>query len=198
MSQLMHPAILEKFPEIKDNVPQKEAIFNTEGPMLLIAGPGSGKTFVLVLRTLNILLNNKILIKEKRFLNLNFENKNLKIILDIIKKEHIRFKEIPLKVYYIILEISSVLSKIKNITKAYLFGSYAKLIYTERSDIDLAIILEKEDKNLVKKFKKDINKIEEKYNKNVELHFFEKKDMKQKDPIIREILKNNIDLFSKD
>jgi len=194
----MHPAILEKFPEIKDNVPQKEAIFNTEGPMLLIAGPGSGKTFVLVLRTLNILLNNKILIKEKRFLNLNFENKNLKIILDIIKKEHIRFKEIPLKVYYIILEISSVLSKIKNITKAYLFGSYAKLIYTERSDIDLAIILEKEDKNLVKKFKKDINKIEEKYNKNVELHFFEKKDMKQKDPIIREILKNNIDLFSKD
>ena len=145
--------------------------------------------------TINILLNNKLLIKEKRFLNLNFENKNLKNILEIVKKEHLRLKEIPLKIYYIILDISSVLSNIKKIKEAYLFGSYAKLIYTERSDIDLAIVLEKEDKSFVKKLKKDINKIEKKYDKNVELHFFKKKDMKQKDPIIKEILRNNVSIF---
>ena len=144
---------------------------------------------------LNILLNNGVLVKEKRFLSLNFENKNLKILLDIIKKEHLRFKEIPLVIYYAVLDMSPVLANIRDIAKAYLFGSYAKLIYTEKSDIDLAIILGKEDKNIIDKVKNGIDKIEKKYNKNIELHFFEKKEMKQRDPIIKEILKNGIELY---
>ena len=37
------------------NKAQQEAIAHTDGPLLIIAGPGSGKTFVLVLRALNIL-----------------------------------------------------------------------------------------------------------------------------------------------
>jgi len=47
-------AILKEFPDLNDA--QKEAIGHTEGPLLVIAGPGSGKTLVLVLRTLNLLL----------------------------------------------------------------------------------------------------------------------------------------------
>ncbi|SRR3989344_2392147 len=140
---------------------------------------------------LNTLLKNKILIKERRFLGLNFENKYLNNLLDIVKKEHLRFREVELKIYYLILDISFVLSNIKNID-IYLFGSYAKLIYTEKSDVDLAIFLEEEDKKVIKKIKKDLDKIERKCNKNIELHFFEKKDMKEKDPMIREILKNGI------
>jgi len=49
-------SILREFPSVND--PQKEAIRHTEGPMLVIAGPGSGKTLVLILRTLNLLLQN--------------------------------------------------------------------------------------------------------------------------------------------
>jgi len=48
--------ILQEFPSVNDS--QKEAIGHTEGPMLVIAGPGSGKTLVLILRTLNLLLQN--------------------------------------------------------------------------------------------------------------------------------------------
>ncbi|MBA7674806.1 DNA helicase II [subsurface metagenome] len=47
-------AILQAFPELNDD--QREAIGRTEGPLLVIAGPGSSKTLVLVLRTLNLLL----------------------------------------------------------------------------------------------------------------------------------------------
>lgn len=147
---------------------------------------------------LNILFNNKILIKEKRFFSLNFGNRNLKSLLNIVKNEHLRFKEIPLKIYYMLLDISAILSDIRNITKVYLFGSYAKLIYTDKSDVDLAIVLEKENRDTINKIKKSINKIEKKYDKSLELHFFEKKDMRQRDPIIREISRNNVELFGKE
>ncbi len=56
VSKRIHPAILKEFPDLNDQ--QKEAISITSGPLLIIAGPGSGKTYVLVLRTLNLLLNN--------------------------------------------------------------------------------------------------------------------------------------------
>lgn len=144
---------------------------------------------------LSKLLNNKLLIKEKRFFNLNFENKNLKALMEIVRKEHLKFKEIPLKIYYILIDVSVVLANIKNIINVYLFGSYAKLIHTEKSDIDLAVILEKEGKDIISKIKKSINKIERKYNKSLELHFFDKRDVHQKDPIIKEILRNNVEVF---
>lgn len=50
---------LKSFPELKDNKDQCEAVFNTDGPTLIIAGPGTGKTFTLVLRILFILLSER-------------------------------------------------------------------------------------------------------------------------------------------
>jgi len=46
--------ILREFPEL--NQAQREVISHTDGPLRVIAGPGSGKTLVLVVRVLNILL----------------------------------------------------------------------------------------------------------------------------------------------
>jgi DNA helicase-2/ATP-dependent DNA helicase PcrA len=53
----VHPSLSSAFPEIARNSGQAEAIGTTAGPVLIIAGPGSGKTFALVLRTMNLLLN---------------------------------------------------------------------------------------------------------------------------------------------
>jgi DNA helicase II / ATP-dependent DNA helicase PcrA len=47
-------AISREYPEL--NEAQREAIAHTDGPLLIIAGPGSGKTQVMVLRALNVLL----------------------------------------------------------------------------------------------------------------------------------------------
>ena len=47
-------AVKDEFPELNED--QLRAISTTEGPLLVVAGPGSGKTLVLVVRTLNLLL----------------------------------------------------------------------------------------------------------------------------------------------
>lgn len=50
-------AILQHYPKLNDE--QKAIIGHSDGPLLVIAGPGSGKTFSLVLRALNLLLLGK-------------------------------------------------------------------------------------------------------------------------------------------
>lgn len=59
LNPAVHPALLEGFPELRDNAAQLRAVAYYDGPLLIIAGPGSGKTQVLVWRTLNLLLTGK-------------------------------------------------------------------------------------------------------------------------------------------
>lgn len=56
------PALLKQYPEL--NEAQRKILSHREGPLLIIAGPGSGKTFSLVLRALNLLLLGKTLPRE--------------------------------------------------------------------------------------------------------------------------------------
>ena len=58
----LHPAIEEHYQFL--NEAQREAVARTDGPLLIIAGPGSGKTLVLVVRTLNILLQGNVQPRE--------------------------------------------------------------------------------------------------------------------------------------
>ena len=48
------PVILEKYPDLNDA--QRDVIRHRDGPLLVIAGPGSGKTYSIVLRALNLIL----------------------------------------------------------------------------------------------------------------------------------------------
>lgn len=140
---------------------------------------------------LNRLLSFRILKKEKNLLTLNPES-NFNNIFDKIRKEFTEFN-IPLGIYFIILSISNNLSKFPEIKDVYLFGSYAKLIYHENSDIDVAVIFYnhvKEKSKLEKEIGHTINKIGKKNEKEIQIHFFNEKDMKAKDPLIKDILKN--------
>jgi len=56
------PALLEAYPDLNDA--QRAIVGHGDGPILVIAGPGSGKTLSLVLRTLNLLLLGKAAPRE--------------------------------------------------------------------------------------------------------------------------------------
>ncbi len=56
------PAILKQFPSLNDA--QKAIVSHDEGPLMVIAGPGSGKTLSLVLRTMNLLLSKRATPKQ--------------------------------------------------------------------------------------------------------------------------------------
>lgn len=51
------PAISESYPTLNET--QREIVGHIDGPLLVIAGPGSGKTYSIVLRALNLLLLGK-------------------------------------------------------------------------------------------------------------------------------------------
>ncbi len=56
------PSILKHYPDLNDA--QKEIVGHIDGPLLVIAGPGSGKTYSIVLRALNLLLLGKAAPKQ--------------------------------------------------------------------------------------------------------------------------------------
>jgi DNA helicase-2/ATP-dependent DNA helicase PcrA len=56
------PAILEHYPDL--NGAQREIVAHADGPLLVVAGPGSGKTYSIVLRALNLVLLERARAKE--------------------------------------------------------------------------------------------------------------------------------------
>lgn len=56
------PAILEHYADLSE--PQRKVVGHADGPLLVVAGPGSGKTYSIVLRALNLLLLERAAAKE--------------------------------------------------------------------------------------------------------------------------------------
>jgi len=56
------PSILKHYPDLNDA--QREIVRHDAGPLLVVAGPGSGKTYSIVLRALNLLLLDRAAAKE--------------------------------------------------------------------------------------------------------------------------------------
>lgn len=142
---------------------------------------------------LNILLNSDLIKKEKRFLSLNFDN--VKLIISLVSEQYKELRDLPLDVYFTIVNLIFLLSKFKGV-KVYLFGSYAKLVYKETSDIDIAIVSDNITNNEKKEISNLIQKLESRYGKEMEIHYFGNNFYKnKKDPLVQEIIKNGLKLI---
>lgn len=141
-------------------------------------------------KALNILQNSEIIRRENRYFKLNM-NEKTKALIEMIQKEYKELNEIPLNVFFSILDFINKVLFLKDV-EVYLFGSYAKLTFKEGSDIDLAIISERK-LNFLERI---ALKIEKRYKTKIQLHFFGKDFIKHKeDPLVKEIIRNNIRLI---
>ena len=73
------------FDYAKANAAQKEAIEATEGPVLIIAGPGTGKTYTLVQRAINLIVNKGV--KPEEIMMATFTEKAAKELVTRISNE---------------------------------------------------------------------------------------------------------------
>lgn len=140
------------------------------------------------------LTNCHILGLENSYYYINFESENAKKIMDIVIKQYKGLKELPLTVFLLIIDLTDSLSTIRKI-EVYLFGSYAKLIYREKSDVDIAVLLPSENTRF--DFEKLAQKLEKLYGKRVEIHDFDKGKFydNKDDPLVSDILRNGVRLL---
>ena len=86
------------------------------------------------------------------------------------------------------------LIELRGIKNIILFGSYSKLIFSGKSDVDIAIVLNNKikNKNKIDKIVSAIaKKLSIRYKKDVQTHLFFESDLKHKeDPLIKDILRN--------
>ena len=153
----------------------------------------TGLPNIILDKTLNKLTNIKILKREKNLYSIDHKNAEIKNIIETCYENYNKFKQLPFKEYFLILNIGEGLSNIKNLGDCYLFGSYSKLIFRENSDIDIAIVSNEPNKKEIERLMK---KLEKKYKKKVEIHYFSKKFYNsKKDPLVREIINHGIKMI---
>jgi len=142
-----------------------------------------------------IKLNNcNILGIENNYYRINFESENAKKVIEMVIKQYVGLKELPINVFLLIIDLTESLSTIRKI-EVYLFGSYSKLIYREKSDVDIAVLLPSD--NVKFDFDKLSQKLEKIYGKRVEIHDFDKVKFydNKDDPLVSDILRNGVRLL---
>lgn len=140
------------------------------------------------------LLSTSILKKERTYYSINFENEQAKTLIDLCSHQYKQFKHLPFDAYFLITDLLHKIATKKNI-QAYLFGSYSKLVYTEKSDVDIAILKPKEFNE--KDIERWADRIGKTYGKQVQIQFFDKENFlkNKKDPLVKEILTNGVRLI---
>lgn len=134
-----------------------------------------------------------LLERERNFYSLTLIDEKPRVLASIVSSQYKSMKSLPLDVYFLITDFMKVASKVKGI-EVYLFGSYSKLVYSEKSDVDMAVLTVKTGKESVKAINAAARKLESKYNKKIELHFFNKWDFHKnlKDPLVKDIVRNGL------
>ncbi|MFH1917451.1 MAG: nucleotidyltransferase domain-containing protein [Nanoarchaeota archaeon] len=142
---------------------------------------------------LAILGNAGILEKDGRSIIFNLER--ARPIIAIVSAEYRLLKELPLDAYFSISMAARALARKKGVS-LYLFGSYAKLVYNDRSDIDIAVVSDRvtaKDKRLLEK---TVKKAKKQYGKAIEFHYFGTDIYKnRKDPLVKEVLGNSVKIL---
>jgi len=154
-----------------------------------------------IFNSINTLLKNDIItankIGKRTYYKINLANKYSIIINEILANERKDLNNMNPKIITILREFTRLINEAINPKRVYVFGSIVKGSYTEKSDIDIAIITNKELKTNERIEIEKINeKLENRFGREIQTHFFTDNEFKQlKDKLVEQIHRDGIKLL---
>lgn len=128
--------------------------------------------------SLKFLVNSGILArKNKREYALDFDNEDVAGLVEFFKDESRHLRNIPYTIWLTLFELSVKVAGRIPVRSIYLFGSQAKLVAHEKSDIDVAVILGgKRETKTDLELEKIVSRLENKFGRKIQVHVFEEKE----------------------
>jgi len=152
--------------------------------------------FLGLLKNFDILIENK---HGKEFnYKMNLANPFSTKLLEIIELEKKQLNNPYFNSLTVLREFVYELTNIKDsefIKKVILFGSVAKHTATTNSDIDIAIVTLSKNPGIELQTSAICSKIQERFNKEIQVHFFTEDEIKKKSTMTEDIARDGIRLL---
>ena len=149
-------------------------------------------------RGLSRLVKAGFLIREKNgrkeFYYVNIANDYMVLAKELWEKERRRTRNLDYEIKLIVSEFVRIVLEFPDIRKVILFGSHAKGTASVRSDIDLAVIFA-DEKREETEITRIVKILEEKFNKEIQVHSLTEKSFVGKSKLVAEIMKEGIVLL---
>jgi len=142
---------------------------------------------------LKALMNFNVIEKKNNNYQLNFRNEFVPKLMDLLKDEIKSLKNIPYSVWLMLFDFNKKIVNKMDMVSLYMFGSWAKGIARDSSDIDLAMVVHEKSREIEVELSGLAESLKEKYDRSIQIHIFDEKEFKGKETIlIKEILKDGI------
>lgn len=136
-------------------------------------------------------------LKEKRIIKLNNTHPYINMMIEIFQRERKKLNNPSYKEYRVIKEaLRKILDQWKHYKFVIFFGSRAKLIHTEESDYDIAIVFNSEQDLIQMKLSNELREVSQKFSVKIQAHYFSYKEFvakkKARSPLIMDIIKDGM------
>ena len=131
---------------------------------------------------------------KKEFYYVNTSNNYARLINELWEREGRDTRQLEYDVKIVLSEIVRLLLDLPNVQKLILFGSWAKGTASEHSDIDLAVVFKKEFESEIE-VTRIVKKIEKKFRKEIQIHYFNENSFNEKNKLTDEINRDGINLI---
>lgn len=138
-----------------------------------------------------------ILLEKKNTYSLNMSSEIVSVLVKKVKHARAAVGHLDYDTYVVLNEFTrKILNKLSGVRKVLLFGSVARGTASESSDIDIALVVKKYDKKTKEKVYGIIEKLESRYKREIQVHYFTESELKdKKDNLAEQVRKEGKDLL---
>lgn len=151
-------------------------------------------------KSVNILLQNGLILVskfgKKSYYKLNLSNNYIGRIIEIVNLERQETNNINPRIMIILREYARQIFGLIDLSEVYVFGSIVKSSYRDGSDVDIAIVSEGISTKERVEIEKVGERIEKRFGREVQVHFFTKDEFgRSKTILVEQIHRDGIRLI---